>query len=84
MDIFIFDWWRRSRQSITRKGLRIFRFCVMPWKDEREPTIKYCLGRQIDVVSRVHHNTELWTQLMVNQWNSSGIFSRIHHIAPCP
>ena len=23
--------------------------------------------------SRVHHNTELWTQLMVSQWNSSGI-----------
>ena len=26
--------------------------------------------------SRVHHNTELWTQLMVSQWNSSGIFSQ--------
>ena len=29
-----------------------FRFCIMPWKDEREPTIKYCLGRQVDVVQR--------------------------------
>ena len=28
-----------------------FTFCVMPWKDEPEPTIKYCLGRQVDVVS---------------------------------
>ena len=26
---FIFDWWRRSRQSLACKGLRIFRFCVM-------------------------------------------------------
>ena len=26
--------------------------------------------------SRVHLNTELWTQLMVSQWNSSGIFSQ--------
>ena len=26
--------------------------------------------------SGVHHNTELWTQLMVSQWNSSGIFSQ--------
>ena len=26
--------------------------------------------------SRVHHNTELWTHLMVSQWNSSGIFSQ--------
>ena len=58
METFVFDWWR-SRQSLTRKGLRIFRFYVMPWKVEREPTIKYCLGGQIDVV---HHNTELWTQ----------------------
>ena len=26
--------------------------------------------------SKVHRNTELWTQLMVSQWNSSGIFSQ--------
>ena len=26
--------------------------------------------------SRVHHNTELWTHLMVSQWNSSGISSQ--------
>ena len=26
--------------------------------------------------SKVHHNTELWTQLMVSQWNSSGILSQ--------
>ena len=24
----------------------------MPWQDEREPTIKYCLGRQVDVVPK--------------------------------
>ena len=42
MESFIFDWWRRSRQSLARKGLRIFRFCVVLWTDEREPTIKYC------------------------------------------
>ena len=29
-----------------------FRFCVMPWKDERESTIKYSLGRQVDVVQK--------------------------------
>ena len=34
------------------KGLLILRFCIVPWKDEREPTIKYCLGRQIDVVQK--------------------------------
>ena len=65
-----------SHQSLAHKGLRIFRFCVMPWKDEREPTIKLCMGRQLYVVQKVHHNTELWTQLMVSQWNSSGISSQ--------
>ena len=39
-------------RSLAREGLRIFRFCVMPWTDEREPTIKYCLGRQVDVVQK--------------------------------
>ena len=53
-------WWWRSHQSLAREGLRIFRFCVMPWKDEREPTIKFCLGGQVDVFN-VHQNTELWT-----------------------
>ena len=24
----------------------------MLWKDEREPTMQYCMGRQIDVVQR--------------------------------
>ena len=38
-----------------------------------EPTIKYCLGGQVELV---HHNRELWTQLMVSQWNSSGISSQ--------
>ena len=27
------------------KGLRIFRFCIMPWKDEREATIKLRIGK---------------------------------------
>ena len=44
-------------QSLAREGLRIFRFSVMPWKDEREPAIKYCLGRQVDVVQEFHHHT---------------------------
>ena len=28
------------------------------------------------VGSKIHHNTELWTQLTENRWNSSGIFSQ--------
>ena len=34
------------------KGLRTLRFCIMPWKGEREPTIKHCMGREIDVVQK--------------------------------
>ena len=30
------------------EGLRIFRFCVMLWKDESETNIKFCLGRKIE------------------------------------
>ena len=59
----------------------------MLWKDEREPTIKYCPGRQVDVVPEFTKRHSFWTQLMVSQWNLSGIFPRIHHIAAlqqCP
>ena len=42
----------KSHQSLAHNGLRIFRFCIMPWKDEREPTIKLCMGRQVDVVQK--------------------------------
>ena len=52
METIIFDWWWRSHQSLARKGSRIFRFCDMPWKDEREPTIKCCLGRQVDMAQK--------------------------------
>ena len=52
METFIFGWWLKSHQSLAHKGLRIFRFCFMPWKDEREPTIKLCMGRQVDVVQK--------------------------------
>ena len=33
-------------------------------------------GRTSWLGSKVHHSTELWTQLMVSRWNSSGIFSQ--------
>ena len=33
-------------------------------------------GKNSWVGSKIHHNTELWTQLMVSRWNSSGIFSQ--------
>ena len=27
-------------------------FCIVSWKGERKPSIKYCMGRQIDVVQK--------------------------------
>ena len=39
--------------SLLRAKVYVFfRFCIMPWKDEREPTIKLCVGRQVDVVQK--------------------------------
>ena len=37
--------------SHTKENLFV-RFCIMPWKDEREPTTKLCMGRQFDVVQK--------------------------------
>ena len=33
-------------------------------------------GNSSWIGSQIHQNTELWTQLMENRWNSSGIFSQ--------
>ena len=66
------------------KGLCILRFCVMSWKCESEPNIKYCLGRTVGMVQKIHHNKDLWTQSTESRWNSSGIFPRIHNIGACP
>ena len=74
METFNFGRWWRSHQSLAHKGLRILRFCIMLWKGEREPTIKHCIRRNDWRGSKVHQNTEHWTELMVSRWNSSGIF----------
>ena len=42
----------KSHHSLEQNGLRIFRFCIMSWKNEREPTILLWIGRQIDVVQK--------------------------------
>ena len=39
--------------SLSRAKVYVFfRFCVMPMKDESEPTINFCMGRQVDVVQK--------------------------------
>ena len=34
----------------AHKGLRLFRFCVVPWEDLREHPIERCMGRKIGLV----------------------------------
>ena len=74
METIISGQWWRSYQSLACKGLRIFRFCV--GKVNQNPTSNAVFGTKNWVGSRVHHNTELWTQLTESRWNSSGIFSQ--------
>ena len=82
--ICLWLWWT-SHQSLAHKGLRILRFCVMPWKDEREPSINYCMGRQIDVVQTFTRNFQSFGQ---KWWWANGIrvedFPRIHNFAALP
>ena len=42
----------QNHQSSTHKSLRIFRFCIVSWKDEREPSIKHSMGRKIGMVQK--------------------------------
>ena len=54
------------------KGLRIFRFCFMLWKDAPEPTIKLCMGRQVYAVQEFITITALDTidgEPMEFEWN---------------
>ena len=44
----------------------------MPWKDAPEPTIRYCLGRQVDVVQELSQYRTLDTidgEPMEFEWN---------------
>ena len=73
METFIFDWWWRSRLPLAREGLCIL-WCVLErWIRNQHQIL---VGKKNWVGSRVHHNTELWTQLMVSLLNSRAICSQ--------
>ena len=84
MEVFVSDWWWRSHQSLVHKSLRISRFCVMLWKKWARTHNQTFNGKTSWRGSNIHQNTEHWIQLMVSQRNSSGIFSRIQHVAAQP
>ena len=49
----IYLWLVMNKSSVfSAQSLRIFRFCVVSWKDEREPPIKHSMGRKIGVVQK--------------------------------
>ena len=51
METFIFG--GEEVVSLSRAKFYVFSDPVLlRWKDEREPTIKYCLGGQVDVVQK--------------------------------
>ena len=52
METTISGHWRRSHQSLASKGSSTFGFCVMSWKDESEPNMKYCLWTAVGLVQR--------------------------------
>ena len=43
-------WSMMKKSSVSQ--LCFLRFCVMSWKDESEPNIKYCLRRTAGLVQR--------------------------------
>ena len=75
--------WLMAKKSSVSRAQRFTYFQILCYSLERWARTHYqkFSGRTNWRGSKIHHNTDLWTQLMVSQWNSSGIFPRIHHIA---
>ena len=66
-----------KKSSVSRMR-RLTYFQILCYALERGIRTQHeiLFGEKSWVGSRVHHNTEFWTQLMVRRWNSSGIFSQ--------
>ena len=69
-------WSMMKKSSVSRmqKSLCTLRFCVMSWKDESEPNIKYCLGATVGLVQRfitIQNFVNNWRRPMEFEWNIS-------------
>ena len=76
MEVFIFGWWWTSHQSLVHKRSTYSQnlYCALErWTRTHNQTLH---GKTDWRGSKVHRNTERWTELMVSQWNSSGISSQ--------
>ena len=74
METVISGQWWRSHQSLACNVLRILRFCVMSWERWIRTQYQILFGNDSWNGSKIHYNTEHWTQSTENRWNSSGIF----------
>ena len=74
----IYLWLVAKKSSLYHRARRLTYFQILCYALERWSRTHYQIlsGRTNWRGSKVHHNTELWAQLMVSQWNSSGIFSQ--------
>ena len=72
---------KSSISSTQRSTYSQILYCVLEMWTK---TLNQILHGKTDwVSSKVHQNTGPWTELMVNQWNSSEIFPRIHTLQLC-
>ena len=71
---------KKSSVSCTKRST-CFRYSLMLWKDERAPTIKHCMGRQIEVVqmfTRIQNFGQNWCEPMELEWNIFPGFTTLH------
>ena len=70
-------WSMMKKSSVSRMQRFMYSqilCCVLErWIRTHHQTL---LGNSSCIGSKMHHNTELWTQLTDSRWNSSGIFSQ--------
>ena len=62
--------------SLSHAKVYVFSDSVLCFGKMSENPLSNRSGRTSWRGAKVLHNTELWTQLMVSQWNSSGLFSQ--------
>ena len=84
METIISGQWWRSHQSLACKGLRVLRFCVMSWKGESEPNIKYFLGTAVGLVQRFITIQNFGHNWRRTDWIRVEYVPSIHYIAARP
>ena len=75
MEVLVFDWWWTSHQSSAHKVSAFSDSVLCFGKMNENPRSNIAWKQRLEWF-KVHRNTEPWTELMVSQWNSSGISSQ--------